>query len=132
MPFYPKRDSAGPITRTAADLAYAMNALALNDPQNPHKDPKRPKKMPDFRKSLIPHLRGLRIGVIGMKAKPDPTEPSEIFQDRSWRGVVQKLKALGATLVEEEFDAELLDAIEKEWPRHASVRSLMSRGRQRI
>jgi Asp-tRNA(Asn)/Glu-tRNA(Gln) amidotransferase A subunit family amidase len=130
MPFYPARDSAGPITRHASDLAYAMNAIAQRDSKNPHWDSKAP-KTPDFTKSMIGHLKGLRVGVIDQGVKPDKGSAEEQFVYDVYAEQNRRLKALGATMVKADLPHELVEALSDNVPgQNATVRSTVVEEKQ--
>lgn len=89
----PSLDTIGPLTRTVADAALVMQALAGADPLDAtaSREP-----VPDFRASLDGGVKGLRIGV-----------PKELMTDQVEAGVRQaveqalaKLTELGATVEE--------------------------------
>ena len=82
-------DQIGPVTRDVTDCALVLNAIAGHDPRD-STSVNRP--VPDYTESLIPDVRGLRIGV-----------PKEYFVEGMESGVEQvvrqaigKLEELGA------------------------------------
>lgn len=86
-------DHAGPMTRTVADAAMVLQAIAGHDPQDPTttNDP-----VPDYRRSLTGTVKGLRVGV-----------PANYFFDNvdmqavsAVRAAIALLQRLGATVVD--------------------------------
>ena len=82
-------DQIGPVTRDVTDCALVLNTIAGHDPRD---STSVDQPVPDYTKSLIPELRGLRIGV-----------PKEYFVEGMESGVEQvvrqaigKLEELGA------------------------------------
>ena len=82
-------DQIGPVTRDVTDCALVLNAIAGHDPRD---STSVDQPVPDYTKSLIPELQGLRIGV-----------PKEYFVEGMESGVEQvvrqaigKLEELGA------------------------------------
>lgn len=82
-------DQIGPVTRDVTDCALVLNAIAGHDPRD---STSVDQPVPDYTKSLIPDLKGLRIGV-----------PEEYFVEGMESGVekvvrqaVGKLGELGA------------------------------------
>ena len=90
-------DHCGPMTRTVMDTAYAMNAIAghdANDPTSARVD------VPDYAASARESIRGLRLGV--------PREFFEFPMEVEVREAVERAMA-----VLEELGAEL---VEVSWP----------------
>ena len=86
-------DHIGPMTRTVADAALMMDAMAGHDPQDPFS---RDRPRPPYREALGPDLRGARVGV-----------PTNFFFDvvdreveAGVRAAIRELEGLGASLVE--------------------------------
>ena len=84
-------DQIGPLTKDVTDCALVMNVIAGYDPRD---STSVPHPMPDYTKSLIPDLHGLRIGV-----------PREYFVSGMQKGVEEvmhsaiiKLEELGAEI----------------------------------
>jgi aspartyl-tRNA(Asn)/glutamyl-tRNA(Gln) amidotransferase subunit A len=86
-------DHAGPMTRTVADAAMLLQAIAGHDPQDPTttQDP-----VPDYMRSLTGGVKGLRIGV-----------PTNYFFENinaeavaAVRAAIAKLQSMGATAVD--------------------------------
>ena len=86
-------DHPGPMTRTVADAALTMNAIAGPDPQDPATASV---PVPDYTAALTEDVRGLRIGVV--------KEYFDTEIDPEMAGIVQQaiavLGALGAEIVE--------------------------------
>jgi aspartyl-tRNA(Asn)/glutamyl-tRNA(Gln) amidotransferase subunit A len=53
-------DQIGPLTKDVTDCALVMNAIARYDPRD---STSVPQPAPDYTKSLIPELKGLRLGI---------------------------------------------------------------------
>ncbi len=86
-------DHAGPMTKTVADAAMLLQAIAGADPQDPTaaQEP-----VPDYLRSLTGSVKGLRIGV-----------PTNYFFDTvnaqavaAVRAAISKLQGMGATVVD--------------------------------
>lgn len=86
-------DHAGPMTKTVADAAMVLRAIAGHDPQDPTttNDP-----VPDYMRSLTGSVKGLRIGV-----------PANYFFDNidaqavsAVRAAIAMLQSMGAALVD--------------------------------
>jgi len=86
-------DHAGPMTKTVADAAFVLQAIAGADPMDPTATQDR---VPDYTRSLIGNVKGLRIGI-----------PTNYFFDgvnpqtvTAVRAAVAQLRQMGATLVD--------------------------------
>ncbi len=86
-------DQIGPMTKDVTDCALVMNAIAHYDPKD---STSVPRPTPDYSRSLIPDIKGLRLGV-----------PKEYFVEGMQEGVKQvmqaaisKLEELGAKIEE--------------------------------
>ena len=86
-------DQIGPLTKDVTDCALVMNAIAGYDPRD---STSVPRPTPDYTKSLIPELNGLRLGI-----------PKEYFVRGMQAGVeqvigdaIEKLEQLGAEVEE--------------------------------
>jgi aspartyl-tRNA(Asn)/glutamyl-tRNA(Gln) amidotransferase subunit A len=86
-------DHAGPMTRTVADAALMLQAIAGYDPLDPSTttDP-----VPDYSRALTGDIRGVRVGV-----------PTRFFADglaaeidRAYRAALKTIQGLGAALVD--------------------------------
>ena len=65
-------DAAGPISRTVADCAATLHAIAGHDPNDPYT---RNAPVPDYRNALNPDIRSLRIGILADRINADGVEP---------------------------------------------------------
>ena len=65
-------DAAGPISRTVADCAATLHAIAGHDPNDPHT---RNAPVPDYRNALNPDIRNIRIGILNDRINADGVEP---------------------------------------------------------
>ena len=94
VPISPEQDTPGPMTRTVADAAAMLGAMAGSDPADPWT------KDADAHKTDYPTglksdaLRGARIGVLRMTVGRSP-QTDAIFED-----ALAALKTAGAILVE--------------------------------
>ncbi len=89
MAFASSFDQIGPITRDVTDCALVLNAVAGHDPRD---STSVDLPVPDYTESLVPDLRGMRVGV-----------PAEYFVEGMESGVeelvrqaIRKLEDLGA------------------------------------
>ena len=79
-------DQIGPLTKDVTDCALVMNVIAGHDPRD---STSVDQPVPDYTKSLIPDLKGLRIGV-----------PKEYFVTGMESGVDQVIRQAIAKLVD--------------------------------
>ncbi len=86
-------DHAGPMTRTVADAALMLQAIAGHDPMDrtTTADP-----VPDYSLALTGDLRGVRVGVPVRHF----TEDCSAEVNAAYRAALDVLKGLGATLVD--------------------------------
>jgi amidase len=85
LPISATQDTAGPMTRTVADAAAELGAIAGKDPEDPETDAQPP--VPDYLAALSPGaLAGKRIGVINNA-------------NAQYVAAVAAIQALGATTV---------------------------------
>jgi len=84
-------DQIGPVTRDVTDSALVLNAIAGHDPRD-STSVDRP--VPDYTKSLVPDLKGMRVGV-----------PREYFVEGMEKGVEEVVRAAIGRL--EELGAEV-------------------------
>jgi aspartyl-tRNA(Asn)/glutamyl-tRNA(Gln) amidotransferase subunit A len=84
-------DQIGPLTRDVTDSALVLNAIAGHDPRD-STSVDRP--VPDYTESLVPDLRGVRVGV-----------PREYFVEGMEKGVEEVVRAAIGRL--EELGAEI-------------------------
>ena len=82
-------DQIGPVTRDVTDCALVLNAIAGHDPRD---STSVDQPVPDYTKSLIPDLQGLRIGV----PKEYFVEGMESGVEQAVREAIGKLEELGA------------------------------------
>lgn len=87
-------DTAGPISRTVADCALTLQAIAGYDPKDPYtwEDP-----VPDYAAGLDGEIRGLKVGVVKERVY------SEVVDAEVGEGVIAaiaRLGELGAEIVE--------------------------------
>jgi len=94
VPISHSQDTAGPMTRSVADAAALMNAIAGSDPADPATALADAKKV-DFLKSLQPGaLKGVRIGVLRFASTFHPAT------EQVFKSALAVLETAGATLVE--------------------------------
>ncbi len=87
LPISATQDTAGPITRTVADAAAELEAIAGKDPEDPA-TATAPDTVPDYVAGLRPDaLAGRRIGVVASN-------------NASYQAAVAAVQALGATTVQ--------------------------------
>jgi aspartyl-tRNA(Asn)/glutamyl-tRNA(Gln) amidotransferase subunit A len=79
-------DTVGPISRTAADCAMTLGAIAGHDPKDPYTWDT---PVPDYLGALSGEIRGLRVGVVCERVYTDAVEPE--VRD----GVVNAISVLG-------------------------------------
>lgn len=96
-------DQIGPLTKDVTDCALVMNVIAGHDPRD---STSVPEPVPDYTKSLIPDLRGIRIGV-----------PQEYFVEGMEEGVGHALRSAITRL--EELGAEMDWGVSLPHTRHA-------------
>jgi aspartyl-tRNA(Asn)/glutamyl-tRNA(Gln) amidotransferase subunit A len=87
-------DHLGPLTRSVADAAIMLEALAGEDPRDP-RTRSGPAPVPD---DLDAGVQGLRIGVLGDDGSGGPLAPAEVLA--AWRAGLAALERNGAELVE--------------------------------
>ncbi|WP_184407025.1 amidase [Xanthomonas sp. 3075] len=94
VPISASQDTAGPMTRSVADAAALLQAIAAPDPQDPATR-NAPTSTPNYLAHLKPDgLRGARLGLLRNPLREDPAIAATL--DRS----VQTLRAAGATVIE--------------------------------
>lgn len=84
-------DQIGPLTKDVTDCALVMNAISGHDPKD---STSLPQPAPDYTKSLVPDIRGLKLGV-----------PKEYFVTGMQPGVKDAMDAALARL--QELGAEI-------------------------
>jgi aspartyl-tRNA(Asn)/glutamyl-tRNA(Gln) amidotransferase subunit A len=87
-------DHLGPMTRSVADAALMLEALAGHDPRDPRT---RPVPVPAYSEGLESGVRGLRIGVVRDDGAGEPLGTGEA--EDAWRAGLAALASAGATLV---------------------------------
>jgi Asp-tRNA(Asn)/Glu-tRNA(Gln) amidotransferase A subunit family amidase len=103
MPANPTQDTMGPMTRTVADAALVMNAIAGYDPEDPITAYTVGRVPANYSDGLrVDRLRGMRIGVLRKPMDSDADTASLDFEkvkaviDRA----IQELMSLGAEVVD--------------------------------
>jgi AtzE family amidohydrolase len=86
-------DHVGPMTRSVADAALMLEALAGADPRDPRT---RSIPVPSVTPRLLAGVRGLRIGVLGNDGETEPLGTPEALA--AWRTGLEALTSAGATL----------------------------------
>ncbi|MDB5418563.1 MAG: amidase family protein [Phenylobacterium sp.] len=106
VPISAEQDTAGPMTRTVADAAAVLGAIAGSDPGDPATREADARKS-DYLAALSPQaLQGVRIGVLRGVVRASPTTDA-VFED-----ALAALKRAGAVLVEVKLpDTALLGEI---------------------
>ncbi|KWX05141.1 amidase [Carbonactinospora thermoautotrophica] len=112
VPISAQQDTAGPITRNVTDAALVLAAIQGPDPADPATRDAAGRGIGDLRAVLDPDaLRGKRIGVWRQGGYGIDPEVDRVFD-----AAVQRLRALGATVVEG-ADVPYLDVVgENEFP----------------
>lgn len=100
VPIAASQDTAGPITRTVADAAYALTAMCGVDPLDPA-TASNPLDGHDFAADLDPEaLRGARIGLVTSQVPAAASDKLAL-----WNAAAAVLAEHGATLVPVDLDA---------------------------
>ncbi|HEX6024526.1 MAG TPA: amidase family protein [Solirubrobacter sp.] len=87
LPISATQDTAGPMTRTVADAAAELQAIAGKDPEDPATD-SAPDTVPNYLAALSPNaLQGKRIGIVNSN-------------NGEYQAAVATIQALGATTVQ--------------------------------
>jgi aspartyl-tRNA(Asn)/glutamyl-tRNA(Gln) amidotransferase subunit A len=92
IPLAPSMDHVGPLTRTVADGAIMLQALAGHDPKDPHSAAE---PIPDFRGLIGKKISGMRIGVPHRFIESIEHTPDILS---AFREVEKQFRALGTTL----------------------------------
>ncbi len=95
-------DTVGPISRTVADCAMTLGAIAGYDPRDPYTWDA---PVPDYLAKLDGEIRGIKVGVVRERMQPDGVE-SEVLQ--SVEKAIAALGELGA--MAEEVSIPLITA----------------------
>ena len=96
IPNYPSFDCAGPITRTAADAAAMLRAIAGYDPDD-FGTARAP--VDDYGTSLSGDIRGLRIGVL----RQQMVDPASDEVKSAFEAALSTYRDLGATVTDVEI-----------------------------
>lgn len=95
IPISISQDTAGPMTRSVADAAALLTAMAAPDPQDPASSERKDSTTIDYTQHLNANaLKGARLGIVPklMGYRPEV--------NRLMEQAIAKLKAAGATIVE--------------------------------
>lgn len=98
IPLELDRDTAGPITRTVADNARLLSAMAGSDPEDSltaEADARRSRDYTAFLRADA--LQGARIGVVRELAVPGETDPQVLA---SFNAAIETLRRGGATVID--------------------------------
>jgi amidase len=100
IPVAHSQDTAGPITRTVADAAIVLTAIAGSDPRDPATIAADKNRVKDYAKFLDRNgLKGARLGLV---TSPQRTGLQEAY-DAFWQPLFTKLRDGGATVVQVKF-----------------------------
>lgn len=98
VPLYLDRDVAGPMTRTAADAARVLTALAGPDPADPYSRLMDGRDPADYTEHLDPDgLQDARVGVLRALAEPSESDSSVL---RLFDRAVEEMRSQGAEVVD--------------------------------
>ncbi|MBM3131669.1 MAG: Asp-tRNA(Asn)/Glu-tRNA(Gln) amidotransferase subunit GatA, partial [Chloroflexi bacterium] len=86
-------DQIGPFTKDVTDAALVMNAISGSDPRD---STSVPVPVPDYTRSLVPDIRGMRLGV----PREYFVEGIEEGVERAIRDAISTLEGLGASVEE--------------------------------
>lgn len=93
------RDTAGPMTRTVADLAILLDAIAGHDPADPATDRAVGHIPATYTTALRTNaLQGARLGVLRQVFQPKVTDPRILAH---FEKTLQELRSAGATIIED-------------------------------
>jgi aspartyl-tRNA(Asn)/glutamyl-tRNA(Gln) amidotransferase subunit A len=87
-------DTIGPLARRVEDIALVLGAIAGADPHDPLCSTR---PVPDYRSSLTPDLRGVRLGLVREMAFPEGVHADV---RAALERALSDLRALGATIEE--------------------------------
>ena len=87
-------DTIGPLTRTVADNALFLGAIAGHDPRDPLSSTR---PVPDYQKSLTGDLKGLKLGLVREMSVGETLHPEV---EKSLKNALEVLKSLGAIIEE--------------------------------
>ena len=85
-------DQIGPITKDVEDCALVMNVIAGHDPRD---STSAPVPVPDYTESLVPEVKGLKIGVADELFRYDDTRVDEPVSEAVW-AAIKLLEGMGA------------------------------------
>ncbi len=98
IPLELDRDTAGPITRTVADNARLLNALAGSDPADPLTSESTRRRATDYTVFLkADALAGAHIGVVRELVPPSETDPRVLS---AFNAAIDTLRQAGATVTD--------------------------------
>jgi amidase len=115
LPQAPTRDTLGPITRTVADAAILLDALAGYDPADPVTAESVGKIPPTYTAFLDPNgLRGMRFGVIRtpLYSKANTSTPDYREVQDSVTRVIAEMRARGAAVIDPIEIPHIVDMID--------------------
>lgn len=87
-------DAIGPLTRTVEDNAMVLQAIAGHDPKDPLSSTR---PVPDYAAALVPHLKGMRLGVVREMTWPEGIHPEV---SAAMTAALDVLAQLGAVIEE--------------------------------
>ena len=94
-------DQIGPITKDVTDCAGLLNVISGYDPMD---STSADKPVPDYTKSLVSNIKGLRIGIpknsLGIKDRALSSEVGFSEIDSKYKAAVKLLKDLGAEIID--------------------------------
>ena len=104
LPIAPSQDTAGPMTRTVADAALLLAAIAGPDPADPA-TASAAAAAGELRDLVLDEqaLRGARIGVV--RQQPEPDEKPDPSRDKCHAAALAALREAGAQLVDVDLPA---------------------------
>lgn len=86
-------DQIGPVTRDVTDCAHVLNVIAGHDEMDSTSSAA---EVPDYTKSLVEDVRGLKIGL----PKEYFTEGMDVDVEKAVRGAIEKFKEMGAEVID--------------------------------
>lgn len=99
IPISHSQDTAGPMTRTVADAAIVLSAIAGTDKNDPATNEADKRKAKDYSKFLDREgLKGTRLGLL-----TSPPQRNLDAWKAYWEAFFEKMRQAGATLVEVKF-----------------------------
>ncbi|HKA43445.1 MAG TPA: amidase [Burkholderiales bacterium] len=88
------QDTIGPLTRTVADNALVLQAIAGHDPKDPLSSTR---PVPEYGRHLTPDLKGMKLGLVREMSVGQTLHPEV---ERMLGAALAVLRALGATVEE--------------------------------